>query len=461
MQNSIITSTELRTTLALALLLGGLLPTSSLAQGSLEAWGGTFYGQVTETPTGPGFTQVACGEFHSVAVRVDGSIHSWGRDQQGQVTQTPSGTGFAQVAGGGKHSLALRTDGSIVSWGWDALGQVSNTPSGTGFTQVAAGIRHSIALRADGSLVSWGADVFGVVALTPSGTGFAQVAAAADRSIALRSDGSIVSWGRDDYGQVTNTPGETGFIQVAAATLHSLALRADGSIVAWGIDTHGQVSNAPTGTGFLQVTGGTTFSAAIRPDGSIAYWGIAGYEPPPTVIGGAFTRLACGTVHTVALRTENAGTAYCLGDGTGASCPCSANGQVGEGCANTSAIGGATLSASGDADLTLDTFQLNVVGVPGNKPGLILRGSNQANGGLGTAAGDGLLCTSGQTARSQVQVTSAGITTFSNFQGNPFGASSYGAGATTNYQFWYRDTANTCSGSGFNFSNAWRVTWMP
>ena len=85
----------------------------------------------------------------------------------------------------------------------------------------------------------------------------------------------------------------------------------------------------------------------------------------------------------------------------------------------------------------------------------------QVNGGLGNTVGDGLLCTGGQSARSQVQVTSAGSTSFTDFQGLPFGASSYGAGVETNYQLWYRDPANTCSGTGFNFSNGWTVTWLP
>ncbi len=157
------------------------------------------------------------------------------------------------------------------------------------------------------------------------------------------------------------------------------------------------------------------------------------------------------------------GSAFCFGDGTGTPCPCApaGNGNAGEGCANSSGAGGAILTASGNAYTLNDTFQLDVVGVPGNKPGLILRGVNQVSGGLGNPVGDGLLCVAGQSARSQVQVTSAGSTSFTDFQGNGFGASNYGIGVPTNYQFWYRDSGNTCSGAGFNFSNAWSVAWQP
>ena len=156
----------------------------------------------------------------------------------------------------------------------------------------------------------------------------------------------------------------------------------------------------------------------------------------------------------------DSGTPYCFGDSTGGACPCSGYGGLGEGCANTGGTG-VLLVGAGSAALSNDTFRLEVTGAPGDKPGLILRGIEQVNGGIGVQAGDGLLCTTGQTARSQVQVTSAGSTTFTDFQGQPFGQSSYGGGVPTNYQFWYRDPSNMCSGAGFNFSNAWTVVWLP
>jgi len=348
-----------------------------------------------------------------------GSSVSWG-----QVSSTPTGADFIQVAGGLAHSLALRADGSIVSWGDDFGGLVSNTPSGTGFTQVAGGYGHSHALHSDGSIQSWGANYYGVVSGTPGGTGFTQVAVGpgGTHAHALRTDGSMVSWGGDGAGQVSNTPAGTGFTQVAAGSGHSLALRVDGSIVAWGLNNHGQVSNTPTETGFTQVAGGVHHSLALH---------------------------------------VTAGEAFCFGDGSGNFCPCLNFGNAGEGCANSSGTGGATLVASGSAWLANDNFQLHVVGGPFSSPGLILRGTTQLNGGLGSFVGDGLLCTSGQTARSQVQFTLAGSTTFSDFQGSPFGASSYPGGVPTNYQYWYRDMANTCSGLGFNFSNAWTATWLP
>ena len=149
------------------------------------------------------------------------------------------------------------------------------------------------------------------------------------------------------------------------------------------------------------------------------------------------------------------GVPYCFGDGTGASCPCSAFGAQGEGCLNTSGVG-ATLTGSGSSYVSNDTYTFYVAGVPGAKPGLLLRGSNQ----VAFPAGDGILCTAGQSQRSQVQFTSVGGTTFTDFNGSGFGTVST-IGAVTNFQFWYRDTSNTCSGAGFNFSNGWGVIYLP
>ena len=114
--------------------------------GSLVLWGADWDGQVTDTPPGNDFTQVAAGAGHCVALLDDGSLASWGRDDYLQVTDTPAGNDFAQVAGGGYYSVALRSDGSLVSWGSDNYLQITDTPAGNNFTQVSAGHWHSIAI---------------------------------------------------------------------------------------------------------------------------------------------------------------------------------------------------------------------------------------------------------------------------------------------------------------------------
>ena len=113
---------------------------------TITSWGRDNYNQVTSTPTNTGFTAIAGGVYHSLALASDGSIISWGSDGANQVTNTPAGTGFTAIAGGHSHSLALTSNGSIISWGSDAQDQVSNTPSGTGFTAIAGDGYHSLAL---------------------------------------------------------------------------------------------------------------------------------------------------------------------------------------------------------------------------------------------------------------------------------------------------------------------------
>jgi len=76
--------------------------------------------------------------------------------------------------------------------------------------------------------------------------------------------------------------------------------------------------------------------------------------------------------------------------------------------------------------------------------------------------GDGLLCTAPE-MRSQVIVSGIdGPLTMNGWRGLPFGTfpNAANVGAPSYYQWWYRDPQNTCSGQGFNFSNAWAVTWQ-
>lgn len=153
------------------------------------------------------------------------------------------------------------------------------------------------------------------------------------------------------------------------------------------------------------------------------------------------------------------GTPYCVGDGTGAACPCGNNGAAGQGCANSSG-GGATMSGSGSASMSNDTLAFTIAGVAGAKPGLLLRGNNQVNGGLGNGVGDGLICAAGGSQRSQVQITDAsGATTFSAWNGNGLGSVANAIGTPTYFQFWYRDPMGGPCNTGFNFSNAWDVTY--
>lgn len=222
------------------------------------------------------------------------------------------------------------------------------------------------------------------------------------------------------------------------------------------------------------IGGGTTFAGASPGPGTGMGTDIDQFEAAGTLSGcfffGGYSSANPLSSFYMSLRGDDAGpttvpngTAYCVGDGSGGACPCGNNSAVGagEGCANSTGSG-ATMVASGSASFTNDTLAFTIAGVNGQKPGLILRGNNAINGGLGNGVGDGLICTGGQSGRSQVQVTDVnGDVVFSNYNGSGFGSVA-NVGAPTFYQYWYRDSnpIGPCA-TGFNFSNAWDVTYQP
>lgn len=451
-----------RTLFAASLVCTAFISGPSFAQGHLQAWGSPGLTNL-DVPAGPGFIEVSAGSSHNVAMRSDGSLTSWGSNGWNQVGGTPAGVGFVDIDTGIDCSFAVSADGSINAWGRDDHLVVSGRPTGTGFTQVAAGGWTAYALRANGSIAAWGYDNVSQVTSTPTGSGYLQIDSHGTWAMAIRADTSIEAWGFDWSGTVSNPPSGTGFTQFSAGSTHGIALRSDGTLVSWGNNSYGQVGYTPSGADFVAVAAGRYVSAALRSDGTLETWGHNGdwdiLVDTPAGPGGL--RVDAGSNHFVVIRDENPGGGYCFGDGSAGVCPCNGFSNAQGGCLNSSGITGAELLGTGFASIASDSFQLHVSGVPGNKAGLLFRGANQLANGNGFPLAAGLYCTGGSSIRSQVQITAGGGTTFSDFLGGPYGASSFGAGEITTYQYWYRDPGNPCSGEGYNFSNAWEVSWLP
>ncbi|HEV8114341.1 MAG TPA: hypothetical protein VGR31_16335 [Planctomycetota bacterium] len=160
-------------------------------------------------------------------------------------------------------------------------------------------------------------------------------------------------------------------------------------------------------------------------------------------------------------------TPFCLGDGTGAACPCANSGSVGHGCQNSGSTGGALLTASGTT--SPDSVVLSATGEMPTAYTIFLQGDLQL--GSPVHFGDGLRCVGGTLKRLYAKNASAGavhapdaglgepsITTRSAALGDPITP-----GSTRYYQTYYRDpNPSFCAapvGNTFNASNAVAIVW--
>jgi alpha-tubulin suppressor-like RCC1 family protein len=135
-----------------------------------------------------GYVAIAAGYGDTVALKSDGSLWAWGDNSYGQLgvttetcffkadswpcSTTPKqiGTGYTKIAQGYSHTVALKADGSLWAWGNNSYGQLgdgttnsSGVPKqiGTGYVAVAAGGSSTSAVKSDGSLWAWGNNSYG------------------------------------------------------------------------------------------------------------------------------------------------------------------------------------------------------------------------------------------------------------------------------------------------------------
>ncbi len=83
------------------------------------------------------FTDVACGQAHTVALRSDGSVVCWGKGENGQLASRATRTmyvpvvvqvpqRYVAVAAGASHSAAITEKGMAYVWGIGHLGQIGD-----------------------------------------------------------------------------------------------------------------------------------------------------------------------------------------------------------------------------------------------------------------------------------------------------------------------------------------------
>lgn len=154
-------------------------------------------------------------------------------------------------------------------------------------------------------------------------------------------------------------------------------------------------------------------------------------------------------------------TLYCLGDGTGAACPCGnvSASSAAAGCLNSLGVGGA-LRANGVAGVYGDSLVLRASALP-NSTALFFQGTTRTQGGAGLVFGDGLRCASGTLVRLATKSAVNGQVSYP--AGNEQGIAARGhvsLPGTRTYQVWYRNAANYCSASTFNLTNGVMVSWQ-
>jgi len=153
--------------------------------GTLWSWGYNTNGQLGDNTTtnksspvqtiagGTNWRQVSCGSYHTAAIKTDGTLWTWGNDFYGQlgnntttaksspVQTVTGGTNWRQVACGTYHTAAIKTDGTLWSWGYNVNGQLGDNTTtdksspvqtivgGTNWRQVSSGNYHTAATKDD------------------------------------------------------------------------------------------------------------------------------------------------------------------------------------------------------------------------------------------------------------------------------------------------------------------------
>jgi len=303
---------------------------------------------VTTFLGGTNWKQVNCGRYHTASIKTDGTLWTWGRNTEGQlgdntlitrstpVTTFTGGTNWKQVACGGYHTTAIKTDGTLWSWGVNNAGQVGSAnlfetipvttfAGGTNWKQVACGRNHTAAIKTDGTLWTWGYNSSGQLGdnkntsgpgIEPSsasiptnyvpGTNWKQIDPVSPTIFtlftgyyagAIKTDGTLWTWGQNSYGQlgtndgnqyktpVTTFAGGTNWKQVSGGYSHTAAIKTDGTLWTWGENSYGQlgtndgnqyitpVTTFAGGTNWKQVACGREHTSAIKTDGTLWTWG--------------------------------------------------------------------------------------------------------------------------------------------------------------------------------------------
>ena len=315
---------------------GGQNHTAAIkTDGTLWTWGLNNFGQlgndftsnqsspIQTVSAGTNWKQVAGKGLHTAAIKTDGTLWLWGSNGSGRLgdntttsssspVQTVSaGTNWKLVACGFYHTAAIKTDGTLWTWGSNSYGQlgdntttgrsspVQTVSAGTNWKFVAGGVNHTAAIKTDGTLWMWGRNYAGIlgdntlthrsspVQTVSAGTNWKLVAGGRYYTAAIKTDGTLWTWGRNNSGQlgdntttnrsspVQTVSGGTNWKLVDCGSQHTAAIKTDGTLWTWGFNNFGQLGDNTTtgrsspvqtvsgGTNWKLVAGGSYHTAAV------------------------------------------------------------------------------------------------------------------------------------------------------------------------------------------------------
>ena len=257
-------------------------PVMPIAMGGYQAYGIHEDGYIEKFdsspdgywPGGDGYTSVAAGYRHGLAINRSGTVITWGENLGGQLNAPEDLYNVRQVIGGYAYSAALTSEGEVIEWGSHSAprGKLIEMPEGVKYKAIAGGLTHIIAITESGKVDAWGSNEYDK-ASPPAG--LKNVIAAAANSIcsaALKDDGNIVYWGLcpEEFSATTMVEGATAI----AMTESTVIVLANGAIQSWGYENdYDGLLNVPSGEDFVAITAGMASAMAVDSDGNVSQWG--------------------------------------------------------------------------------------------------------------------------------------------------------------------------------------------
>lgn len=343
--------------------------------GRVVAWGSNFYGQTNVPALVSNVVDVAMGDQHGAALKINRTVTAWMGYSPGINTQTnvpsdltnvvaisvagtynlalvagtqpprvvalsPAPIGPASVTVNGEAVLNDQTAFAWFEWGTNGAFTQKTSPvtlsstNYTVFTNAAAtglapGGIYSFRLVASNSvgvgysqeqrfttgrkMLAWGSNDSGQTNLPAGLTNVVAVAGGQSHSAALLNDGSVRVWGSNASGQTNVPAGATNVVGIASGLNHLLALRSNHTVVAWGLNTSSQTTVPAAATNVLAIACGQNHSLALRADGKVVAWGNNAYGQVivPATLSDVVA-IAGGGRHTLALKSD--GTVRAWGD---------------------------------------------------------------------------------------------------------------------------------------------------